>query len=285
MDLKKYQNEGTFFIHYACGNFLDEENPTISAIAIKQYGNGKPIETFSLAKEAAKEGIDIEDGVDEETIQELEFLFLKAFYERVEPRIKDEVQWIHWNMVNQGYSWRKINERIRQLGVESKPIEPSTKDSHDLSEFFQEKYDVEYVEDKRMQGYTGHDTSVRSDCRKGKLYNLAIINGMMRDDFLHGKEEYELLLAGKGFGKIQSSTVRKVQFIEEFLKRDVKGNLKVQKNAPLVTRIKRKLIENPLISIAFATAISFFGSLVPDGVGMALFVVFTAITVWLFIKD
>lgn len=283
MNLSKFQNDRTFFIHYACGNFFTEENPIISAIAIKPYG--KSVETFSIAKEASEQGINIEDGVDRVTIEYLESLFLEKFYKRVESRIQDEVQWIHWNMINQEYSWKKINGRISHLGVDDNPIEPNSKDSHDLSELFQEKYHEKFVQDKKMKGYEEHETEVREDRRKGKLYNLTIINNMMRDDFLSGREEYELLLEGKGFLRIQASTVRKVQYLEEFLKRDVAGKLKVQKKASIPKRIKRKLLENPLIAITFATAISFLGSLIPIWAGISFGLLFAFLTIWLFVKE
>ncbi|TCI32753.1 hypothetical protein EVJ29_15180 [Exiguobacterium sp. SH4S7] len=283
MNLKKYESGRTFFIHYACGNFLVEENPTISAIAIRPYG--KTTEIFSLAKEARLQNVKIDEDISPDALRRLERDFLKKFYDYVKPKIQDEVQWIHWNMVNTGYSWRKINERISQLSVDPNPIEPNTKDSIDLSEVFQEKYDEKFIEDGYMLGHTEHITSVKPKYRKGKLYNLAVFNGMMRDDFLSGTEEYKLLLKGKDFLKIQHSTARKVEFIENFFERDIKGNLKVQKNASISTRIKRKLIQNPLISLSFAVAISFIVNIIPTWINVALGITATVLTVWWFIKE
>ena len=76
-----------------------------------------------------------------------------------------------------------------------------------------------------------------------------------------------------------------MELIEDFFKRDIAGNLKVQKNASISTRIKRKLIQNPLISISFATTISFLGTLFPGWLGGILGGVFLALTVYLYTKD
>jgi hydroxymethylpyrimidine pyrophosphatase-like HAD family hydrolase len=194
--------EWKLLIHYSCESFYDIKEgrtPRITSIAVRFLQNAQT-KSFSIHKIAEIKKIDfnkIEDHYDE-----LEKQMLKDFFDFVKDH-KDYI-WIHWNMRDINYGFEAIENRFLVLGGVPIHIEDNRK--IDLARLLIDKYGV---------GYIGHP----------RLQKLLEKNNIKALNLLSGKEEAEAF-ENKQYVKLHQSTLRKVDVMENILKRAADEDLK-----------------------------------------------------------
>ncbi len=162
---KKLENflekDNCFFIHYASSGFYNGSSPAprISCIILLNRKNQK-VYTFSL-----------KDYLQNYSKEEAERLSLENFKLLLDQN--PNISFIHWNMTANGFGFRAIQARAKELGVELPTI--PKENLFDLSSY------VAYISEKKLS-------------IKQVLWFNSLLYG---DDFLDGKTEAEFFEKGK----------------------------------------------------------------------------------------
>lgn len=149
-----------FFIHYASDGFYNGSSPApkISCIVIF---NDKTTEKFRFCPV---------DYLKENSKEEAERLCLNRFKEVIES--KPNICFIHWNMNSDGFGFKAISARAKELGIEFPQI--SNENLFDLSSY------VAYIAEKKLS-----------------LKQVLWFNSLLDREFLDGKTEAEYSKLGK----------------------------------------------------------------------------------------
>lgn len=149
-----------FFIHYASDGFYNGLSPApqISCIVIF---NDKTTEKFRFCPV---------DYLKDNSKEEAERLCLNRFKQVIES--KSNICFIHWNMNSDGFGFKAISARAKDLGVELPQI--SNENLFDLSSY------VTYITEKKLS-----------------LKQVLWFNSLLDREFLDGKTEAEYSKLGK----------------------------------------------------------------------------------------
>ena len=189
-------------IHYSCESFYDIKDgrtPRITSIAIRYIQSGQT-QSFSIHKIAEKTGIGFDKITD--NYDQLEKSMLKEYFAFIKEH--QHFKFVHWNMRNVNYGFQAIEHRYQVLG--GKPFKLQDTIKFDLARIIQARYSAKYA---------GHP----------RLPTLMDLNSMSKKNFLLGSEEAQAF-ENKEYVKLHQSTLRKVDIIDDILKRSAEGLLK-----------------------------------------------------------
>lgn len=190
-------------IHYSCESFYDIKegrSPRITSIAVR-YLRSAQTKSFSIHKVAEIETVsftEIENRYDELEKKMLTDFFLFAHEHK-------DYKWLHWNMRDINYGFEAVENRLVVLG--GVPFHIQDDNKIDLARELINKYGVKYV---------GHP----------RLTKLLEKNFIATLDLLSGSEEAKAF-EQKEYVKLHQSTLRKVDVMENILKRAVEETLEV----------------------------------------------------------
>lgn len=180
-----------YFIHYASNGFYNGSGPApkISCIVIYNQKNDKGYRFC------------IKDHIQANSKEEAERLTLENF-KLVFTRFPN-VSFIHWNMDANGFGFKAIQKRAKELGIEL----PAIPDEN----LFDLSYYVSYISEKRLS-------------IKQILWFNSLLYG---DDFLDGKTEADYFEQGK-YDEIYSSLELKVKGFSDITKLIKENKLKTE---------------------------------------------------------
>ena len=184
-------SDDCYFIHYASNGFFNGSSPApkISCIVIYNQKNDKGYRFC------------IKDHIQGNSKEEAERLTLENF-KLVFTKIPN-VSFIHWNMTANGFGFKAIQERAKELGVELPSIPYDN--LFDLSSY------VSYIAEKKLS-------------IKQILWFNSLLYG---DNFLDGKTEAEYFDKGK-YEEIYNSIELKVNSFSEITKLIKENKLKTE---------------------------------------------------------
>ena len=195
--------ENFYIIHYSCQNLNDDNeglSPRITSIAVAHFATEQSV---SFSTHAVAEELKIARGDVIERFDDVERELLSQFYEFLRDR-RDKF-WVHWNMRNATYGFEHIEHRGRVLGLQNTPVIPVERRIN-LNDMIARRYGANYVAHPKMT----------------KLMDL---NGGRHRDFLSGAEEVAAFQNNE-FMRMHMSTLCKVGFFENIMRKFVKGRLK-----------------------------------------------------------
>lgn len=179
--LQDFLNRGDcYFIHYASNGFYNGSSPAPNVSCIVIF-NKKTQKGFRFS---------LKDHLQGHSTEEAERLSLENFkllFDRY-----PNVSFIHWNMTANGFGFKAIQQRAKELGVELPTI--PDENLFDLSSY------VSYIAEKKLS-------------IKQILWFNSLLYG---DDFLDGKTEAEYFDKGK-YEKIYNSIELKVKGFAEIV--------------------------------------------------------------------
>jgi hypothetical protein len=180
--LEQFLNSNNcYFIHYASDGFYNGSSPApkISCIVIF---NAKTTNKFRFCPV---------DYLKENSKEEAEKLCLNRFKQVIES--KSNICFIHWNMNADGFGFKAISVRAKELGIEFPKI--SNERLFDLSSY------VAYIAEKRLS-----------------LKQVLWFNDLLDSEFLDAKTEAEYSKSGKYeevFNSVNLKTVALSMVVEE----------------------------------------------------------------------
>lgn len=188
-------------IHYACGNFYEENglSSTIVCIAVRKLNDGQTT-MFTINQIAEIKQIPF-DKIDE-NYKILEKELLSRFFQFVKNN-EDKI-WIHWNMRDHNYGFKAIEHRYEAL--KGKPTKINDNNKIDLAWMFIKLFGKNYLP-------------------KPKMKNLMEFNNIDQRDFLSGEEE-AIAIKKSEYLKINMSTSTKVDLFNHFIDLAIDNNLK-----------------------------------------------------------
>ena len=183
--------EDCYFIHYASNGFYSGSSlaPKISCIVIYNLKSDKGYR------------FNILDHIEANSKEQAERLMLEKF-KLVFTKIPD-VSFIHWNMTAEGFGFKAIQARAKELGVDI-PL-PDNESLFDLSSY------VSYFAEKKLS------------IKQILWFNFLLIG----DDYLDGKVEAEYFDKGL-FDKIYNSVDLKVRGFADVVKLIQENKLKTE---------------------------------------------------------
>ena len=183
--------EDCYFIHYASNGFYSGSSPApkISCIVIYNLKNDKGYR-FNIA-----------DHLEGNSKEQAERLMLENF-KLVFTKIPN-VSFIHWNMTAEGFGFKAIQARAKELGVDI--LMPDNEHLFDLSSY------VAYIAEKKLS------------IKQILWFNSLLIG----DDYLDGKVEAEYFDKGL-FDKIYYSVDLKVRGFADVVKLIQENKLKIE---------------------------------------------------------
>jgi hypothetical protein len=202
MDALLEQASTTLVIHYSCESFYDKTDgrtPRVTSIAVRNLASGQT-DSFSIHQVAEERRIPFESIA--EHYDDLERQMLDRYFEFL--RLRQHVNWIHWNMRDVNYGFAAIEHRYRVLG--GQPISVAEDKKFDLSRALVDLYGV---------GYIGHP----------RLESLLAKNKITNRDFLTGAQEAEAF-ERREFVRLHQSTLRKADTLANIFERTTSKKLK-----------------------------------------------------------
>jgi len=185
------QNENCFFIHYASDGFYSGFSPAprISCISIFRDHMQTRV-NFSIDKFYPSHPVD-----------ESEKMLLYDFKSFIE--LNDNIQFIHWNMNADGFGFKAIWARAKELGIKLPEI--PKENLFDLSSY------VAYLSEKRLS-----------------IKQILWFNSLLDRPYLDGKDE-ALYFSQRKFSEISASVSLKVVGLYYVVEELKKGTLKTEK--------------------------------------------------------
>ena len=191
-----------YLIHYACGNFREEN--TISVIAVMNLKK-QVSTTFSIKKTAEDLNINPRD-ISKNTLK-IQKEMLESFNEFLIQNVKN-IKWINWNMQSDKFGFEAIQHQSKVLNIKN-PVTVSNSEQINLSHLLSDIYGPNFIDDPKME-------------------KLAEYNDIdLSYEFKNGKEEAKLLNEGK-YTDISLSTIRKLTIFNIFLEKAINNKLKVK---------------------------------------------------------
>ena len=183
--------EDCYFIHYASNGFYSGSSPApkISCIVIYNLKNDKGYR-FNIA--------DHLEGNSKEQAERLTLENFKLVFTKI-----SNVSFIHWNMTAEGFGFKAIQARAKELGVDI-PM-PDNEHLFDLASY------VAYIAEKKLS------------IKQILWFNSLLIG----DDYLDGKTEAEYFDKGL-FDKIYYSVDLKVRGFADVVKLIQENKLKIE---------------------------------------------------------
>ncbi len=189
-------------VHYSCESFYnikEGRTPRITSIAVRFLKTAQT-KTFSIHKIAEIKKINFDEI--ENHYDELEKEMLEEYFEFAKDH--KDYTWIHWNMRDINYGFEAIENRFLVLG--GTPFRIKDDKKIDLARTLIDKYGIKYI---------GHP----------RLQKLLEKNNMTALNLLTGADE-AIAFEKKEYVKLHQSTLRKVDVIENILRRSAIGDLK-----------------------------------------------------------
>lgn len=185
------KNNNCYFIHYASDGFYSGLSPAprISCISIFKDNMQSRI-NFSIDKFFPSH-----------SVEESEKMLLYDFKSFIE--LKDNIQFIHWNMGADGFGFKAIWARAKDLGIEM-PEFPQ-ENMFDLSSY------VAYISEKRLS-----------------IKQILWFNSLLDRQYLDGKDE-ALYFSQHKFKEISASVSLKVVGLSYIVEAIKDGTLKTEK--------------------------------------------------------
>lgn len=185
------QNENCFFIHYASDGFYSGFSPAprISCISIFRDHMQTRV-NFSIDKFYPSHPVD-----------ESEKMLLYDFKSFIE--LNDNIQFIHWNMNADGFGFKAIWARAKELGIELPEI--PKENLFDLSSY------VAYISEKRLS-----------------IKQILWFNSLLDRQYLDGKDE-AIYFSQHKFKEISDSVSLKVVGLSYIVDAIKDGSLKTEK--------------------------------------------------------
>ncbi len=189
-------------LHYSCESFYDIKEgrtPRITSIAVR-YLRSAQTKSFSIHKVAEIKNLTIAEI--ENHYDELEKQMLTEYFEFL--KVHKDYLWVHWNMRDINYGFEALENRFLVLG--GHPFHLNDDNKIDIARVLIEKYGVQYI---------GHPRLTKI-LEKNKISDKNLLNG----------DEEAKAFDNKEYVKLHQSTLRKVDVIDNVLKRSVEGELK-----------------------------------------------------------
>lgn len=185
------KNKNCFFIHYASDGFYYGMTPAprISCISIFKDHMQTRV-NFSIDK-----------FYQSHSVEESEKMLLYDFKSFIE--LKDNIQFIHWNMGADGFGFKAIWARAKELGIELPEI--PQENMFDLSSY------VAYISEKRLS-----------------IKQILWFNSLLDRQYLDGKDE-ALYFSQHKFKEISASVSLKVVGLSYIVEAIKDGTLKTEK--------------------------------------------------------
>lgn len=202
MDALLEQASTALVIHYSCESFYDKTDgrtPRVTSIAVRNLASGQT-DSFSIHQVAEERKIAFENIA--EHYDDLERQMLDRYFEFL--RLRQHVNWIHWNMRDVNFGFAAIEHRYRVLG--GQPISVAEDKKFDLSRALVDLYGV---------GYIGHP----------RLESIIAKNKITNRDFLTGAQEAEAF-EKREFVRLHQSTLRKADTLANIFERTTSKKLK-----------------------------------------------------------
>ena len=214
-----------YIVHYSSQHLGDDNeglSPRVTSIAVLDY---KRNQMSSFAVHLIAEEMRLSKGNILNSFDRVETTMLERFFSFAESKGENAI-WLHWNMKSANYGFEHLEHRYRAL-KRSEPYHIEEKNRYNLSQLLDERYGENYA-------------------KKPKMLNLMELNGGKHRDFLTGEEEVTAFRA-KEFVKVHKSTVCKVYFFADVLRKASTNKLRTETN-----RLKYKINEfyqNPIVQI------------------------------------
>lgn len=198
-----YDNpDHVLIVHYSCESFYEIKEgrtPRITSIAIR-YLRSSQTKSFSIHKVAEIKNLSLQEV--EKHYDELERQMLTEYFEFVKEH--KDYKWLHWNMRDINYGFEALENRF--IVLHEQPYQLNDDNKIDLARVIIEMFGVQYI---------GHP----------RLIKLIEKNNISAKNMLTGDAEAKAF-DSKEYVKLHQSTLRKVDVIENILKRTVEGDLK-----------------------------------------------------------
>ena len=188
---KLLKNKDCFFIHYASDGFYNGITPAprISCIGVFNNGMDKR-KVFSIATYYKSH-----------SVEDSEKLLLKEFKSFIES--KPDINFIHWNMNGEGFGFKALWARAKELEIEFPEIREEN--LFDLSSY------VAYLSEKRLS-----------------IKQVLWFNSLLDREYLDGKDE-ALYFSHRKFYEINDSVSLKVVGLSYIVEELKNGTLKTEK--------------------------------------------------------
>lgn len=199
-DIESNENE-YLVIHYSCESFINlhGKSPRISSIAVMNYSSTQA-EVFAIYKTAERLGFSSDEIQD--NYKEIETEMLSEYFKFVEKNTPHKY-WIHWNMRDDIYGFKALENRYTVLNKTPSLIPDDKK--IDLSKLLTDFYGSSYIPDPKME-------------------DLIKKNDLRPLNYLTGKEESEFFSVGK-FYELGMSTSGKVRLFSKFIRDTIDSRL------------------------------------------------------------
>lgn len=189
-------------IHYSCESFYairEGRTPRITSIAVRFLKTAQT-KTFSIHKIAEIKKVRFDDIGNH--YDELESEMLSEFFEFAKDH--KDYTWIHWNMRDINYGFEALENRFAVLDGDLFRIGDYKK--IDLARTIIDKYGINYIGHPRLQKLI----------EKNNLKPLNLLSGNDEATAFESKE----------YVKLHQSTLKKVDVLEDILRRSAMGDLK-----------------------------------------------------------